>query len=187
MYADIEVTDRYNFFRDIKSITICCFIALGISLVFCILVQLFPQKMNRGAIFVGLFITLVMMIFVAVYPEGHIGERLLFVLLLLLLFVPTVISILKFRSSEKYYEIYLRHSTLMVLKDNLIVLLYIPIFTAILVLFLVIIILEARSFWSSAPLHFDRNQVYYTLAPGATTTWTTIVVIQALWGLSFIK
>ena len=64
---------------------------------------------------------------------------------------------------------------------------YIPIFLAILTLFLLSVTFELRSLWSSAPVSFNTKQVFYQFQPGSTTPWTVLIFIQTVWGLAFIK
>ena len=78
------------------------------------------------------------------------------------------------------------YATEMVASDRLIML-YVPIFLIALVLFLFGVSLEIRSLWSSSAITFTSSQVFYQFQAGATTIWSTLVFIQTVWGLSFLK
>jgi hypothetical protein len=64
---------------------------------------------------------------------------------------------------------------------------FIPIFLAIFILFVIIIVWELKSLWSSAAISFSPDEVYYEFQSGSTTFLTVLIMIQFIWGLSFIK
>ena len=70
---------------------------------------------------------------------------------------------------------------------NLMLCLYIPMFLVILTLFMLIVAFEVKCLWSSAGIYFDQHRIFYQFQPGQTTPWTVLVIIQAIWGLTFIK
>ncbi len=63
---------------------------------------------------------------------------------------------------------------------------YVPIFLVIIVLFLLIIMSEVQYLWSSVDIYFDSNSIFYYFK-SSTLIWTTIVFIQIIWGLTWIK
>lgn len=74
------------------------------------------------------------------------------------------------------------------LKEHWGVYFYILLFTVFLFLFAVLLVLEFSAFWGGGHLIFDRNQsIFYIFKSGGATLGTVILVIQAIWGLSFLK
>lgn len=59
LFDKSDISSRYAFFKDITSILICGGIALGLSLLYLILVQNIPKKMNYIAIAAGISILVV--------------------------------------------------------------------------------------------------------------------------------
>jgi hypothetical protein len=65
---------------------------------------------------------------------------------------------------------------------------YIPVFIAFLTGFLFMIIYEFRSFWAGGQISFDPNQsVFYEFTGAGPIVLTVFLVIQGIWGFSFLK
>jgi hypothetical protein len=92
---------------------VCGLVALGLSLVFLVLVQCLPSQMNTASILLGITVMVALIVFVAAYPSGNINARIIFGLILLLLFATTAYGSWKMRASFGFYSIFLNQSTLM--------------------------------------------------------------------------
>lgn len=154
LYEDIEVTERYAFFKQINSIMICGLIALGLAMLYVVAVQFFPKAMNYLSVLLGLIFLCLMLLFLVFYPTGSVGFKIAFALIMLCLLVIVGLGAFKSRACFNMHGVFLSHATNL-LKQNYKILIFVPIFLAIFTLFIVMIVWELKSLWSSAPLTFD--------------------------------
>lgn len=64
----------------------------------------------------------------------------------------------------------------------------IPLFLAILVGFEYVMILQLNAIWTFSDIEFDKNQsLYWEYTEGQGVILKLLWIIQALWGLNFIK
>jgi len=148
------VNDRYAFFNQINSIVICSVIALGIAIAYMLLVQYLPKLMNKLSIILGLVFVFAMVLLLIFYPSGSIVARLIISLIILLLIAIVALGAFKSKACLDMHGIFLYHATELI-KSKMKILVFIPIFLAVFTLFIVIIILELKSLWSSAPVSFS--------------------------------
>ena len=74
------------------------------------------------------------------------------------------------------------------LVDRKLTVVYIPIFLVVLIGFIVMIVMEFSGIWTAGKLKFDPNtQVYHELSGVYSTIMSFFLVVQFIWGLSFIK
>ena len=125
-------------------------------------------------------------LFVLIFPSSFLGARILFAILMVILLITIYLGWKNEKGTFRMYEEFMHFGTEMVTAD-LWRMLYVPIFVVVLVLFLLFVSMELRSLWSSAPIYFSTQYVFYQFTPGGTTFWSVIVFIQAVWGLTFIK
>ena len=72
--------------------------------------------------------------------------------------------------------------------DRIEVLAYIPLFLAMSVLFVIIMLFEFKSFWMHGNLNFNAEKnLYWTLSGAGPYLLTVLWFIQGIWGLTFIK
>lgn len=68
------------------------------------------------------------------------------------------------------------------------VFLYIPLFLVLSAAFLILLVWEFKSFWGGGNLNFDREKsVFWEYEGAGSTILTVLLVIQAIWGFSFLK
>lgn len=163
-----------------------CLIGLGICLIFMLLVQQMPRKMTKYTLGFGCLILLIMAIFVLVFPRSYLLARIIFALVIVMLLITIFLNWRKNKNKVAVYGEFASNSAELVSSHKLMII-FVPIFLGILVLFVMIIMFELERLWSSAPVYFDQDSVYYQFKPGSTTIWTFLVVVQTVWGLSFIK
>ena len=180
------MTDRYTFFKQINSIIICGLIALGVAIAYMLLVQFLPKLMNKLSIILGLVFVLMMVLLLVFYPTGSVAIRIIISTIILLLIAIVALGAFKSKACLDMHGVFLYHATQLI-KSKIQIVVFIPIFLAVFTLFIVIVIWELKSFWSSAPISFSQEEVYYKFKSGSTTFGTVIVFFQFLWGLSFIK
>jgi hypothetical protein len=186
LYVDIDVSERYGFFKQINSIVICGAIALGLAVVYTLLVQFFPRMMNKLSVVLGLVFMCVMLLLVVVYPRGNVAVRVVVAVVLLLLVGIVGLGAFRSKACLDMHGVFLYHATQLV-KQNIKIIVFVPIFLVVFSLFIVVILWELKSLWSSAPLIFSEEKVYYSFKSGSTTLATVVIFLQFLWGLSFIK
>jgi hypothetical protein len=183
---EIDVSDRYGFFKQINSIIICGAIALALAVVYTLLVQFFPKLMNKLSVVLGLVFICVMLLLLVVYPTGNVAVRVVVALVLLLLVGIVGLGAFRSKACLDMHGVFLYHATQLV-KQNTNIIVFVPIFLVMFTLFIIIILWEFKSLWSSASVVFTEERVYYSFKPGSTTFATAVIFIQFLWGLSFIK
>lgn len=186
LYEDIDVAQRFTFFERLDSIILSCLIGLGLCLIFTLLIQQMPRRMTKYTLGFGCLILVIMAIFVLVFPQSYIAARIIFSLLLIVLVITIFLNWRKNKNKVAVYGEFAHHATEVVSSQKLMVI-YIPIFLGILVVFILMILFELERLWSSAPIYFDQNKVYHQFQHGSTTFWSFLVFVQAVWGLSFIK
>jgi hypothetical protein len=180
------VTNRYAFFKQINSIIICGVISLGLAILYMFLVQWFARLMNELSVILGLLFLCIMALFIIFYPNGHVALRIVSSIVILLLLAIVAIGAFKSRPCFTMHGIFLTQATNF-LRENMVILVFVPIFLAAFTLFLLIIVWELKSLWSSASLVFSEEEVYYQFKSGSTTFSTFVVLFQFMWGLSFLK
>ena len=86
------------------------------------------------------------------------------------------------------HSIFLNYATKMIC-DRCSTLFYIPIFLVILVGFVVILVMEFTAFWTSGEVKFEGSDkaLYYTINGAGPIVLMIFLIIQGIWGLSFIK
>ena len=186
LLEEAGIVERYEFIESANTILLSVALALALSVGFFFLVQCFPSQMNHLTLVFGLIIMVFAVVFLVFCATAHTLERWLLVIFLAFFFVATLLGVVAMRPSLKFHAIFLSHSTKLI-SSNWRILWYIPIFMIVLVLFVLMIILEVRSFWSSAAMATSEEELYPSLDSGTTALWTFLVFIQFLWGLCFIK
>lgn len=150
-------------------------------------VQVIPVIMNFAAVALGMATLLATAICVLTYETNLISFKIIIAIILLILFVFFVLTIYKHFDSLYLHSIYLKWSTTMC-DDRKLSILYIPIFILILSAFIGIMIWEFIGFWSAGNIEYDSSyQIYHELSGIYPTIMSIFMIIQLVWGLSFIK
>ncbi len=151
--------------------------AFGLSVIYFVLVQFLPKLMNEIVVIVGGVLLFAAIIVVLTYNTKFVAVKFLIGIALIVLFIITVLSILKHRSSLTLHSIYLNESTQMT-KSRWLSLLYILIFLALVVLMVGLLIFQFVAFWCAGNLHFDAaNQIYHEFSGVFPTVMTAILII----------
>ena len=144
-----------------------------------------PSKMTYITLIFGALIIVVTGVFVMVFPKTHMIPRIVFAAILLLALIAVFFSWKNNRSTLKFFVRFVDYSTEIV-SNNKLLIIYIPLFLGILVVFMLGIGFELKCLWSSTEVEFSKENVFYTFK-GQTTLWSVLVFIQAVWGLAWIK
>lgn len=143
--------------------------------------------MNFVAVGLGMLVLLITTIAVFTYSTQYIKLKIFIGIVLLLLFIFFGLTIYKHYDSLYLHSIYLKWSTKM-LVDRKLTVVYIPIFLVVLIGFIIMIVLEFSGIWTAGKLNFDpTTQVYHELSGVYSTIMSFFLVVQFIWGLSFIK
>ncbi len=149
--------------------------------------QLLPTKMSFVTVGLGAFVLLVTAICVFTYHTTFTSVKVLIGVGLLLFSVFFVFIVLKHYDSMHLFSIYLKWSTRMFL-DRKLSILYVPIFFLFFLGFVGIMIWEFTGFWTSGNTEFNpHTQIYHELTGTFPAAMTFFMIVQAIWGLSFIK
>lgn len=166
---------------------LCFFVALGFSILYMALVQVAPKLMNNLAVIAGSVMILACAICIFTYGAGENAFRIVIGCVLIFMLIIIALTFLKNRSSLRIHGIFLNYST-QFLKDRPITLLYIPLFLAFLVSFIIIIVLEFSSFWTTGDLNFSPSEGLFHKPVGVgPIVFTVLLAIQTIWGLVFLK
>lgn len=155
-----ELNSRDSFYNSIDTIVLSFFVALGFSILYFLLVQCFPTVMNYAAMVVGLIVIVATIICIFTYQTENPGVKIAAGVILIIVFIVIVMTVLKNKDSWDMHRIFLKYSTVMV-KDRMTTLLYIPLFFAILVCFVIILVLEFTAYWTTGNVSFDGTKSLY--------------------------
>ena len=152
-----------------------------------VLVQCLPKPMNYVTVAVGIIAILVTTICVFLYDTPQQTAKIVIAVCLIVVLIIILLTICKNTDSWKMHAIFLSYATKMLL-DRCLTFLYIPIFFAVIVGFVVILVLEFTAYWSSGSVSFDANKsLFYELSGVGPIILSILLIIQGLWGLTFIK
>lgn len=109
--------------------------------------------MNKLSVVLGLVFICVMLLLVLIYPTGNVALRIVVGVVLLLLVAIVALGAFRSKACLDMHGIFLYHATQLV-KQNTKIIIFVPIFLAIFTLFIIVILWEFKSLWSSAPVIF---------------------------------
>lgn len=156
LLANSQLTNRDGFYSSLDAIILCIFIAVGISLLYMLLVQFFPWVMNYAAVVLGWLVILATTICLILYQTDQSGLKIVIGVLLVVMLIVILYNSFKNMDSLRMHAIFLSYSTKM-FREKPSTFLYIPMFFIILVAFIMILVLEFTSFWTSGELQFDSK------------------------------
>jgi hypothetical protein len=108
--------------------------------------------------------------------------------LLLVLFLIIALSSCKNRRALNMNGVFMESAANMLSKSKCCTFVYIPIFLALLTGFIFLLIYEFRSFWAGGQITFDpEKSLYWSFHSAGPIVLTVFMVIQAIWGFSFLK
>lgn len=182
-----NLRDRNVVYNSIDVIVLSFYISLVVSIIYFLLVQFFPTKMIYIGTIAGFIMLLAAIICLAFYQTHHTTVKVIVLILMIGLLIFAVLSTCKNPNSLRMHSIFLKWSTV-VLKDRILTTLYIPLFMLILAMFIGLLIFEFTGFWTGGNIDFDPHyNIYHELSGVFPTIMTVILVVQMIWGLSFVK
>ena len=133
------MTNRYNFFQQIKSIAICGLVSLGLAILSLGRVQWKPKLMNFLTIILGLLFVGIMALFAIFYPSGSLSIRIIFAVVVVLLMAIVGYGAFKSKACFDMHGVFLSAATHL-LRQNMRMLLFIPLFLGTFILFVMVVI-----------------------------------------------
>lgn len=186
LLKESNLADRNEFYHSIDTIKLSFVVAIGASFLFMLAVQCFPAFMNYFTLVLGCIAILISAVCVFLYRTSQhpIKEIIAAVLLCILLII--LLTICKNTDSWRMHSIFLSYSTKMI-SHRCTTLFYIPIFAVILVAFIAMLVLEFTAFWSYGTVTFSKHNVYQEIRSPTGIVLSMVLVVQGVWGLTFIK
>lgn len=143
--------------------------------------------MNNLAVILGSIIILACAICLFTYGASENLFRIIIGCILIFMLIVIVTTFIKNQSSLRIHGIFLTYSTHFI-RDRPLTLLYIPLFLLFLIAFIIMIVLEFSSFWTTGDLSFSSNEGLFHKPVGVGPIVLSVFVgIQAVWGLVFLK
>jgi len=163
-------------------------ISIGISIIFLVLVQCLPRVINWIVLGVSVLVILGLSICVYLYYANSSG-RILVGVLLTLLFILILLSLIRNRKAITLNGVFLESAAEMFRSGGKwATIFYIPLFIAFLTAFIMIVIYEFRSYWTGGNLEFDTTKsVFWEFNSPGSVVLSVFLIIQTVWGLSFLK
>lgn len=162
-------------------------LAIGISILYLVLVQCFPKAMNIAVPILSLLTILALAICMFTYYSDAAG-KIPIAIVLLVAFLVIALGLFRNRNSVRMNGVWMTKATQMLASAKCGAFLYIPLFIGFLTGFIFLIILEFRAFWTGSSLHFNREgSIFWEFNATGPTILCVFLIIQAIWGLSFLK
>lgn len=173
--------------NSIDMIGLSMLIALGMSVLYCVLVQCCPKVMNKFVLFAALLVLLGLTICLFIYPTSH-GFKLPLGIVLAIIFFILLFCLCKYWDHIRIQGVFLQAATRMLREEKCCAFFYIPLFLAFLTGFLALLIFEFKCYWGGGQITFDNTKsVFWEFEGAGSIVLTVFLVIQAIWGLSFLK
>jgi hypothetical protein len=182
-----NLQQRTSFYNSIDTIKYGIGVAVLVSIIYFILVQVLANKITIVTVALGTIVLLATSIAIFTYNTHHTNAKILIGLVLLALVIFFVFTVWKHWDSMELFAIYLKWSTKM-FRARILSIAYILIFFILLAGFIAIMVWEFTGFWTSGNIRYNpENQIYHELYGVFPTIMTFFMVVQLIWGLSFIK
>jgi hypothetical protein len=158
-----------------------------VALAFFLSVQFFPKQINKYIIYVGAVMLFILVICIWTYPTDYIKSKIVVGLFFIAALIILLLTVWLYRKAVQANGVFLHQATKFI-GELPILLLNIPIFVGILILFQYIMILELNSIWTHANLGFDpANSLYWEYDNSSGVFLKFLWIIQFVWGMQFIK
>lgn len=177
---------KYVLINSIEVISSCCLFSLGLSVLFVILTQFLPKFINFIAVYGGIILLFALIICFFVY-DSKVSAKIPLGIVLLVIFAILVLNLIKNRKTFSMYGIFLEAATKMLKSEKCCTFMYIPIFLAFTALFGLIIVFELKSYLGGGSMKFDKAESIFWEFENSNGFLIFLLVIQALWGLAFLK
>lgn len=152
-----NLESKYLFLNSIDVIKLCCIVSLGLAVIYTILTHCFPRFMNVAAVYAGILLTLGLTICFFTYPSNS-GAKIPIAIFFLIVFIILLFNWCVHKKTFEMHGVYLEAATKMLGDDKCCTFAYIPLFLAMTVGFIFILILELKSFLGGGTLHFDKDE-----------------------------
>jgi hypothetical protein len=173
------------FFNSFKVLLICLGVAIGLSILFTILVHCWARPMMWITIISSMVVLLVLAVLLFFYKTSN-ASKIIISIFLALLFIIILASIWLYRKQVGVSAIFLDEGTKFTANKPSTIF-YIFLFFALTLGFFSMILLEYKGLISVGAPSFDSSELYYKVnTHGMWATWV-VLGIQLVWGLFFLK
>lgn len=178
---------RFIFINSLDTIVLSMILSVALSILYLVLVQCFPKAMNIVVPILALLVILALAICMFTY-YSDVPARIPIALVLLAAFLIIACGLFRNRNSVRMNGVWMAKAAQMLASAKCGTFFYIPLFIAFLTGFIFLIIMEFRSYWTGGSLYFDRaDSIFWEFHSVAPTVLCSFLIIQVIWGLSFLK
>lgn len=124
------------------------------------LVQFFPKQVNKYIIYVGAGMLFILVICIWTYPTDYVKSKVVVGLVFMGVLLILVLTVWLYRKAVEANGVFLHQATKLI-AELPIILVNIPVFIGILILFQYIMILELNSIWTHGNLLFNPTDSLY--------------------------
>lgn len=187
LLANANLDSKNLFMNSIDVIKLCMLIAIGLALIYMVLVQCCAKMMTKFVPILACVVLLGLGISLFIYPsESPLKIPIAIAIIIMLLVL--VCSYCEHRKDMELFGIFMNHGTKMLGGSKCCTFLYILLFWVCTLGFLALLVFEFKCFWGGGNLTFDKEKsVYWEFEGAGSTILTVLLVIQAYWGLNFLK
>lgn len=182
---DAHLEKRMVFFNSFRVLLICLGIAVGLSLIYFILVEFLANSLKMVIIILGMVVLLVVGVLLLFYGHVHTLQVVLCVILLITFFA-CLASLFMLKGSIKLGGLFLEEATRFG-SHSRVSLIYIPLFMLLTWGFLIMVIKEYTGFVSVGNPSFSNDRLYYKPNSNGIYFTMAVLIVQLVWGLSFLK
>jgi hypothetical protein len=164
------------------------YISSVLSIIFVVLLQFFAKKVVPWTIVIGGLFSLLFGILIMLFSSGSMVLRVVFVLVAIGITAGCAYTLFgSKRVSEVFVCAQLMEVSTIVVKENLLTLVYIPLFIGFLFILLVLVGFEVLAAWSFSTFVFQEDYPFYNLKGFGNHLLQFLIFIEFLWGLCFLK
>ena len=112
LLTNAELEEKYIFINSIDTVFLCCFLALGLSIIYAILAHCFPKFMNTAAVYVGIIFTLGLTICFFTYNSSS-PMKIPLAICFLIIFILLVFNLIVNKKTFEMHGVYLEAASKM--------------------------------------------------------------------------
>jgi hypothetical protein len=180
-----NLKSRLLFFNSYSVLVLCLLLAIGLSILFAFVVHCAPKKMMWITIFASLVAIIALAAILFSYKTSNPGKIYLGILLVVL-FIIIAVSVYYQQKQISLAAIFLSEATKFTWSKPS-TFFYVLLFMGCTLGFFVMLIQEYRGLISVKAPVFNNNSIYYGVDKHGLWLTCTLLGIQLLWGLSFLK
>lgn len=185
---NIGISKRYHFMGVYDAMWRSFYISSILSIIFVALVQFFAKKTVPWTMVVGGVFALLFGLLTMVFSTGSILLRILFFIVCVGITAGCAYTLFNpKRVKEVFVCAQLMEVSTIVLRENLLTLVYVPLFIGFLFILLVLAGFEVLAAWSFSTFVFQENYPFYDLKGFGNNLLQFLIFVEFIWGLCFLK